>query len=272
MNTLSFMTANYVARQIGYHMTKGWMEGDDATNAYFAPLETYDERFRAMLAEIKGLGFDAVDIWLAHLNWRWATPEHLAIARAALDDTGLQVVSIAGWFGNAPEEVAASCRIAQALGTTVLGGNSGLLGSDRAMLAALMRDHGLRFGYENHPEKSTAELLAKTGTGDEDVIGLCVDTGWFGTHGYDAVTALQEVYPRLFHVHLKDVLAPGAHETCRYGRGCVAIEASVRTLVELGYTGAISIEHEPEHDNPNADCVANLAMVKAWLTHGTPRK
>lgn len=42
MNTISFMTANYVARQIDYHMTKGWMDGDDATNAYFAPIATYD--------------------------------------------------------------------------------------------------------------------------------------------------------------------------------------------------------------------------------------
>jgi sugar phosphate isomerase/epimerase len=265
MNTLSFMTANYVARQIGYNMTKGWMEGDDATNAYFAPIETYDARFRAMLAEIKGLGFTAVDIWLAHLNWRWATPEHLTIARRAIDEAGLTVVSIAGGFGNTREEVEASCRIAKALDTTILGGNSGLLGSDRPTLAALMREHGLRFGYENHPEKSTAELLAKAGEGDEDVIGLCVDTGWFGTHGYDAVQAFREVYPRLVHVHLKDVLAPGSHETCRYGRGCVAIEGSVHTLKELGYTGAISIEHEPEHYSPNEDCVANLAMVKAWL-------
>ena len=41
MNTISFMTANYVAREIGYNMTKGWMEGDDATNAFFAPIDTY---------------------------------------------------------------------------------------------------------------------------------------------------------------------------------------------------------------------------------------
>ena len=47
MNTLAFMTANYVARQLDYHMTQGWMEGDDATNAYFRPLATYAERFES---------------------------------------------------------------------------------------------------------------------------------------------------------------------------------------------------------------------------------
>jgi sugar phosphate isomerase/epimerase len=265
MNTLSFMTANYVARQIGYNMTQGWMEGDDATNAYFAPLETYPERFGALLAEIKGLGLDAIDLWLGHLNWRWATDAHIAIARGALDEAEMTVASLAGWFGGTPEEFVAAARLGQQMEVAILGGSSGLLDGQHATLAEIARSHGVRLGYENHPERNTAEMYAKIGAGNEDVIGFCVDTGWFGTHGYDAVTALREVSPRLFHVHLKDVLGPGSHETCRYGRGCVPIEACVRTLVELGYTGGISIEHEPEHYNPNDDVVASAAMVRAWL-------
>jgi sugar phosphate isomerase/epimerase len=124
----------------------------------------------------------------------------------------------------------------------------------------------VRFGYENHPERNTAEMYAKVGVGHEDVIGFCIDTGWFGTHGYDAVLGIREVFPRLFHVHLKDVLAPGAHETCRYGRGCVPIEASVRALLALGYTGGISVEHEPEHYSPNEDCAASRVMLEGWLS------
>lgn len=265
MNTLSFMTANYVARQIGYNTTKGWMEGDDATNAYFAPLDTYADRFGALLAEIKSLGFEAIDLWLAHLNWRWATEEHIAIAKQSLSDANLSVSSLAGWFGGTPAEFAAACRLGQAMGVSILGGNTGLLNGEQTTLAAIAREHGVRLGYENHPERNTAEMYAKIGAGNEDVIGFCVDTGWFGTHSYDAVAALHEVAPRLFHVHLKDVLAAGAHDTCRYGRGCVPIEACVHTLVELGYTGGISIEHEPDQYSPNEEVVANLAMVKSWL-------
>jgi sugar phosphate isomerase/epimerase len=265
MNTISFMTANYVARQLDYNMTQGWMEGDDATNAYFAPLAGYAERFGALLAEIKGLGFDAIDLWLGHLNWRWATDEHIAIARQTLDNAGLTVSSLAGWFGGTPEEFTAAARLGQKLDVQILGGSSGLLDGQHAVLAEIARAHGVRLGYENHPERNTAEMYAKIGAGNEDVIGFCVDTGWFGTHGYDAVTALHEVYPRLFHVHLKDVLAPGSHTTCRFGRGCVPIEACVRTLVDLGYTGGISIEHEPEHYSPNEDVVAGAEMVRGWL-------
>ena len=41
MNTISFMSANYVARQVNYQMTEGWMQGDAAPNAYFRPLDTF---------------------------------------------------------------------------------------------------------------------------------------------------------------------------------------------------------------------------------------
>lgn len=265
MNTLSFMTANYVARQINYNMTQGWMEGDNATNAYFAPLDTYAERFGALLAEIKSLGFTAIDLWLGHLNWRWATDKHIAIARQALEQANFTVSSLAGWFGETPEEFAAACRLGDKLNVRILGGSTGLLNGQHDELAQIARQYNVRLGYENHPERNTQEMYAKIGQGNEDVIGFCVDTGWFGTWGYDAVTAIREVYPRLFHVHLKDVLAPGAHETCRYGRGCVPIEACVKTLKELGYGGGISLEHEPEHYSPNEDCVAMLAMAQAWL-------
>ena len=57
------------------------------------------ERFDALVAEIKSLGFDAIDLWMGHLNWRWATDEHVAIAKRALADANLSVSSLAGWFG-----------------------------------------------------------------------------------------------------------------------------------------------------------------------------
>lgn len=267
MNIVSFMTANYVARQLNYNMTEGWMQGDEATNAYFRPLESYAARFEAILQDIAGLGFTAIDLWMAHLHYNWATPEHIVIARDLLAKYRLPVVSLAGGFGTSREEFERACQLAVAMDAPVLGGNTALLESDRTYVAETLRRYNVKFGYENHPEKSVDDMIAKVGHGDEDVIGVCVDTGWFGTHRFDAVAALNALAPRLFHVHLKDVLAPGAHETCRYGLGCVPIEACVHTLKELGYTGAISIEHEPTRYNPNEDCKANLSMVNHWLEH-----
>ncbi|MCU0512079.1 MAG: sugar phosphate isomerase/epimerase [Anaerolineae bacterium] len=267
MPTISFMSANFVARQVGYHMTEGWMQGDNATNDYFRPLATYAARFEALLLEVKAMGFTALDVWLGHLNPAWATPDHIAIARDLLARHGLTVVSLAGYFGTTAAEVEASCRLAQALGTTILGGNTALHVQDRPRLVSLLQHYGLKFGIENHPEKTPADMLAQIGDGGGGTIGTAMDTGWYGTQGYDAAQAVRDLGPEvLFHVHLKDVRAAGAHETCRLGTGVVPVAQCVQALRQMGYAGAYSIEHEPELFDPTEDVIASLTLLKGWLS------
>ena len=69
----------------------------------------------------------------------------------------------------------------------------------------------------------------------------------------------------MIHVHLKDVLAPGAHESCRYGQGCVPVERCVCALMDMGYQGYYCVEHETMHFDPSDDCRANLVMLRQWL-------
>jgi sugar phosphate isomerase/epimerase len=265
MTTISFMTANYVARQLDYTMTGGWGQGDAATQAYFRPTETFAERFEDLLAEIADLGFESIDLWVAHLHPLWATPNHIATAQDLLGKFGLRVSSLAGGFGSTLAEFTASCRLATALGAPILGGGTPLLASDRSGLVDLLVEHNLVLGYENHPEKTPAEVLDKIGGGVPGRIGVTVDTGWFGTQGYDAATAITELADTLVYVHLKDVLAVGAHETCRFGQGIVPIERCVKALLHIGYAGGISIEHEPEHSNPNDDVRASFVLLQSFL-------
>jgi sugar phosphate isomerase/epimerase len=264
MNTISFMSANYVARQVGYHMTGGWGQGDKATNEHFRPLETFRERFGEILQDVRALGFGAMDLWTAHLNPTWATPEHIRTAKELLDEHGLTVPSLGGWFGSTREEFEATCRIAEALGGPVLGGSTSMLQKDRPFVIALLKATGLKLGIENHPEKTPQELREKIGD-SQGVIGATVDTGWFGTQGYDAAKALEELADVLFYVHLKDVRAAGAHDTCRYGEGVVPIRECVQALGRIGYTGAICVEHEPELFDPTEDVRASLELLRTWL-------
>lgn len=264
-NVVSLMSANYVARELGYHMTGGWAEGDLATNEFFRPAETFPERFGALLDEMKALDVSAIDLWTAHLNPAWVTPNHVIAAQEELRRAGLGVSSLAGGFGDTPDAFEKSCALAVALGAPVLGGSSGLLSSDRSTLLAIARDYGVIFGFENHPEEKTAEdVRAKLDRADTH-LGVTLDTGWFGTNGTDAVAAIRDLADVLVHVHLKDVRAAGAHETCRYGEGVVPIEACVRELKRLGYAGGISVEHEPEFFDPSEDCRVNLELLKGWL-------
>jgi L-ribulose-5-phosphate 3-epimerase len=256
---ISFMTANYVAREVGYAM-HGWGHGDRATNEAFAPLETYGEKLDELLTDIRALGFEAVDIWGAHLSPDWATDEHVDIAVDALARHGLTVTTYATWVG--PSNIERSCELALALGTSLLGG--GFSGEPQT-LAPTLEKYDVRLGIENHPEKTPADVLAKIERGGAK-FGATVDTGWWGTQGYDAARAIDELGEHVWHVHLKDVLALGEpHETCRWGEGIVPIEECVRTLRRLGYAGSIAVEHEPETFDPADDARAMRAQLEGWL-------
>jgi sugar phosphate isomerase/epimerase len=262
---ISFMSANYVAEELGYGAADEWGPFDDATNAAFEPLETFAARFDRLLERITGIGFDAIDLWFSHLNWRWATPEHVVLAREALTRRGVRVVSLAGSVGATTDELKAACRLANELDVDLIVGLGGIVQSDRSATAGILRAHGVRFGLENHPEKTPQEILAAIGP-ESDVLGAGVDTGWWATQGYDPVTAIEELSEHLFHVHLKDVEALGTHVTCMYGDGCARISECVDALLRIGYSGPISIEHEPYDRDPTAECAQMLASVRNQLS------
>ena len=108
-------------------------------------------------------------------------------------------------------------------------------------------------------------MLAYVGDEDTDVLGVTVETGWFVSQAYPADEAIRELGSRVMHVHLKDVRAAGAHETCGYGQGVVPVRGCVDALRALGYTGYLSIEHEPEAYDPIPEILDAHAQLKTWL-------
>jgi sugar phosphate isomerase/epimerase len=265
MNTVSFMGANLVAQQLGWSMPEGWAQGATAANEHYRPIETFEERFRDFVQLAVDTGFSSIDVWTGQLNWTWATPDHHAAARRVLDALGVPVTSYAGSFGETPEEFAAASSVAVALGVPILSGTSALLASDRdAVLRELTRT-GLRFAIENHPEKTPDEVIAKIGDGAGGLLGTAVDTGWWATQGYDAAEAIRALGPHLLHLHLKDIRAAGAHDTCALGDGIVDVESCVVAMREVGFSGTISIEHEPEHYDPMPEIVVSRQRLDEWL-------
>jgi sugar phosphate isomerase/epimerase len=259
MNAISYTTANDVARETGWAM-HGWGHGDRLTNERYRPLETYGERLDELLRHVRGLGFEALDLWGAHLNPEWATDDHVAIARDSLARHGLAIATYAAWVG--PSNIERACEIAAALGVDLIG--AGFSGEPGRLVPAL-RAHGVRLAVENHPERTPDEVLAKIDRG-EGLFAATVDTGWWATQGYDPVRALEELGEHVAHVHLKDVLHEGEpHETCPWGEGIVDVEACVRALRRLGYAGALTVEHEPEDHDPAGEVAAMLDRLRGWL-------
>lgn len=261
---ISFMSANYVAQELGYGSADEWGPFDAATNAAFEPIETFAGRFDDLLATITRIGFDTIDLWFAHLNWSWATPDHVSVAREALARRDVRVVSLAGSVGATADDLSAACRLANDLDVDLIAGVGEVVHRDRDRAAAVLRKHGVRFGLENHPERTPQEVLDAIGD-DADVLGAAVDTGWWATQSYDPVAAIQELQDRLFHVHLKDVEEPGTHISCMHGEGCANISGCVEKLLAIGYSGPVSIEHEPYDRDPTDECVRMLARIREQL-------
>ena len=175
--TLSFMSANYVARELGYGAADEWGPFDDATNAAFEPLEHLRGALRRHArADHGAAGFDAIDLWFGHLNWRWATPDHVAIARETLDRHGIRVVSLAGGIGTTAADVEAACRLANAPRRRPdRGPRRDRPARTATRSPAVLDAHGVRFGLENHPERTPSEVLAAIG--DAEALGAAVEPG-----------------------------------------------------------------------------------------------
>ncbi len=249
---VAFNTANLVARFTNYRFElKHWGEQHQKTVA-----QTDEAAWAAICKEIASAGFSAVEIWEAH-----AAPEAMNRAKAALwkrilDDHGLRPIGYAGGLRRETLE------ICQWLGIRHIDG--GLRASTPEQATALCQEFGLRFNLENHPEKTAAEALAKVGGGN-DWLGLCVDTGWFGTQGADVPAQIRAAGKFVRHTHIKDVKAAGAHETCLLGEGVVNVQGCLTALRDIGYSGWYSWEDEPEDRNPFDAAVRNRQWIETRL-------
>ncbi len=231
---IAFNTANLVGQHTGYRFKLAdWGKQDQLT-----VVRTSDALFAQMCARIRDAGYSAVELWGAHIHPSKMSATRGQMLRGLLQEHGLQPVAMAGTL---TQEAAAVC---QWLGIPCCCG--GLWGTDAISVEALMKQTGLGFHYENHPEKTVDEIKSKLPQ------GACValDTGWLGTQGLDAVEAVRGLGPLVKHVHVKDVKAAGGHETVPLGTGCVDLRGMFSELKRAGYAGVLSWEDEPEDRNP----------------------
>ena len=265
MNSISFITSNFVGRELGYQVTEGWYQGNNATNDYFRPIDTFRKRFNALLGEISDLGFHAIDLWMAHLHWAWATKDHTKIANSLLAKRRIKVSSMAGNWGENRLEFEAACRLANAMEVRLLTGFAPFLESHREEAVDILRRYNLEIALVNHREKDTHSLLRKIGHDNHDIIGAAIDTAWFHRMGVDLLEAFEALAPNLKLVRLKNISSTEEATTCHYGKGCIALEDCVAKLKKLQFNGTLTIEHYRFDENPSEECRQNLELVKNWL-------
>lgn len=263
---VSFITADFVARESQYALHPfTWGAADKATrDAFHGP--QFSQKFDELCRTVRGAGFTNIDIWVAHLDPERASRSMVNEAVAILKQHGLAVVAYTGGLGRpnmSRAEAEKVYEIAKAIGAPLLG--VGLNASNAQLAYDLGKEYGIKYAIENHPEKNPQELLARIGDYGE-VIGVTQDTGFWGQFGYNAVQATHELKDHLLHMHLKQVKqTDGSWGSCAYDEGVVNVWGVVEALKAIGYTGAISVEHEPHAEDPMPAVVRSAAALRRWL-------
>jgi sugar phosphate isomerase/epimerase len=266
MMRVSFITANYVARESNYALEPfNWGTADRATVEAFHG-KNFSEKFNELCQDVKNAGFSNIDLWVAHLNPQVATKSQIDEAAAILKQHGLTVVAYTAGLGRPDMTHEAAVKVyeaAKAIGAPCLG--VGLNPTNTRLAYDLGKEYGIKYAIENHPEKNPQEVLARIGDYGE-VIGIAQDTGFWGMFDYDAIKATYELKDHLFHMHLKQVHQVGDEwHSCAYDEGVVDIEGVVSALKDLGYSGAVSVEHEPAHEDPTKAVVHSAKLLRGWL-------
>lgn len=254
---IAFTTANYFARASDYRTSMEEWGAAERRVVEQASLTEFDR----ICADIAGAGFRDIELWMAHAWPKFMTPFLADELKAIWTKHGLSVISYSCSLGDPvrwPRWTRLCFETAKMLGIPLI--TSGISKESAPAIYSYCRESGIRVAAENHPEKHPDEIRAAIGDYG-DLIGACVDTGWFGTQGYPAAEAIRALRENLFHVHLKDVLETGTHHTTALGTGIAGICECVDALREIGYDGTISIEHEAGDHDPTAEC----AEARTWL-------
>jgi len=257
---LSYVTANLIAEPFGFSGDTDWGKLDAAMVDQTTP-----DSFRAIARHVKHMGFDGIEIYTGHCSYLKRDLKFAKSIRDVCAEAGLPIVAYAGGFGQPKgtrEDFKRTFAMCKALGANLMAG--GIAGADWKLCANMLRDDGLVIGYENHPEKSPDEILAKL-AGLEDVIKVTLDTGNLTSKGGDARLAAEKLLPLIVHLHLKDVKAVGGHDTLALGKGVARVKDALEYVVAHGYGGWASIEHEPFDRNPDPEVAESLRSVRLWL-------
>lgn len=234
-------------------------------------------------------GFDAVEIW----KWR---NKDIAALRAALDDTGISLLSLIvdpkmdlTDRANHREYLAGveeSLPIAQQLGSpylVVVAGDEqpGVPRADQhtAVLEALtaaadvVAGSGVTLLLENLNSKvdhvgtyldGTAEALQLIREVDQPELRMLFDAYHALVMDENIETELAGSIHLVGHVQIADV--PGRHEP---GTGTIDWRAQFETLQRLGYTGAIGLEYEPA--TPTDESLRAIEAIRDELQQQTVR-
>jgi inosose dehydratase len=97
-------------------------------------------------------------------------------------------------------------------------------------------------------------------------IGVCVDVGHTTRCGVDPAQAFRTCAARLYDVHFKDLASrEGGSRPVEVGRGVLDIRGMLRTLLDLGYSYHVGLEHEKDMNDPIPGVAESIGYIRGTL-------
>jgi sugar phosphate isomerase/epimerase len=139
-----------------------------------------------------------------------------------------------------------------------------------------VKEYDIRIAIHNHgPEDkiwhSPLDVLKAVKSMDPR-IGCCIDVGHTVRAGTDVVQAIHEAGPRLFNVHVKDLMSFQDKESqVAVGDGIMPMPKMFEALIAMKYKGFVDLEYEIHPDDPMPGVISSLAYMRgvlAGVAHG----
>src|SRR5271169_5959038 len=133
-----------------------------------------------------------------------------------------------------------------------------------------VKEYDIRFAIHNHgPEDklwhSPLDVLKAVKNMDPRM-GCCIDVGHTVRAGTDVIEAIQQVGPRLFDMHIKDLTDFQSKESqVAVGDGMMPVRRIFETLIAMKYNGFVDLEYEVHGDDPMPGVIASFAYMRGVL-------
>jgi sugar phosphate isomerase/epimerase len=133
-----------------------------------------------------------------------------------------------------------------------------------------VKEYDIRIAIHNHgPEDkiwhSPLDVL-KAVMGMDPRMGCCIDVGHTVRAGTDVVQAIQEVGPRLFNVHMKDLANFQSKESqVAVGEGMMPVRKMFEALIAMKYKGFLDLEYEIHADDPMPGVTSSFVYMRGVL-------
>jgi sugar phosphate isomerase/epimerase len=133
-----------------------------------------------------------------------------------------------------------------------------------------VKEYDMRFAIHNHgPEDklwhSPLDVLKAVGNMDPRM-GCCIDVGHTVRAGTDVIEAIQQVGPRLFDMHIKDLTDFQSKESqVAVGDGVMPVRRIFETLIAMKYNGFVDLEYEVHGDDPMPGVISSFAYMRGVL-------